>query len=273
MPIQKLKIIENENYTDVDYSKLLQDLRISIDDKYDKPPICLEVVQFGERFRFGTLGNISVIGGKGKSRKTFFISALLAASLGDRKILDIKGSFNGKRVVFFDTEQSEYDLFWTARRACLLNGLDKHMSNYDVFCLRPLSPNERTSFIENYLEQTQDIGLMVIDGIRDLLTDINSPDQSTEIVTKLMQWTKTYHIHASVVLHENPGSDKLRGHLGTEITNKAETVITIEKPKDSPDISRVIPRFIRGGKEFEEFAFTIDEKAMPIAAAYDSMNF
>lgn len=273
MPIPKLKIIENQNYSEIDYNQLSKDLSISIDHKYDKPPICLEMIQFGEHFRFGTLGNFSVIGGKGKARKTFFISALIAASLSDSKILDIRGSFGGKRVVFFDTEQSEYDLYWAARRACLLNGINKHLSNYDVFCLRPLTPNERTSFIENYLEQTDNVGLIVIDGIRDLLTDINSPDQSTNIVTKLMQWTKVYNIHASVVLHENPGSDKLRGHLGTEVQNKAESVIVIEKPKDKSEVSRVIPRFIRGAKEFQEFAFTIDNNSLPTSATYDANNF
>lgn len=263
MPIPKLKIIENQNYSDIDYSQLSKDLSISIDNHYDKPPICIEIIQHGERFRFGTLGNFSVVGGKGKARKTFFISAILAASLGQNKILNIKANFDNKRVVFFDTEQSEYDLYWSARRACLLNQVDKHLNNYDVFCLRPLSPIERTSFIENYLEQNENIGLIVIDGIRDLLTDINSPEQATEIVTKLMQWTKVYNIHASVVLHENPGSDKLRGHLGTEVTNKAETVVSIEKPKDQPEISKIIPKFIRGAKEFDEYAFTINENGLP----------
>lgn len=142
MPIPKLKIIENSNYSEIDFKALSKDLSVSIDSNYDKPPICLEMAQRGQRFRFGTLGNFSVIGGKGKARKTFFISALLAASLGDSKILDIKANFKGKKVVFFDTEQSEYDLYWSARRACLLNGVSRHLANYDVFCLRPLSPNE-----------------------------------------------------------------------------------------------------------------------------------
>lgn len=117
------------------------------------------------------------------------------------------------------------------------------------------------------------MGLIVIDGIRDLLTDINNPDQSTVLVTKLMQWTKVYNIHASVVLHENPGSDKLRGHLGTEVQNKAESVISIEKPLENPEISRVIPKFIRGAREFEEFAFTINEDALPEKANYIAGNF
>ena len=57
MPIPKLKITENQNYSDIDFSQLSKDLTISIDKIYDKPPICIEIVQNAERFRFGTLGN------------------------------------------------------------------------------------------------------------------------------------------------------------------------------------------------------------------------
>ena len=153
-----------------------------------------------------------------------------------------------------------------------INGIS-HPDNYKVFCLRSLSPPERLSFIDTYLNQNNNVGYIVIDGIRDLLTDINNTDQSTEIVTKLMQWTKIYNIHATVVLHENPSSDKLRGHLGTEITNKAETVISIEKPLESPNISRVIPRFIRGTKEFADYAFEINEKGLPIICEYVGDSF
>jgi hypothetical protein len=269
MPIQKLKITENHNYNETDYNQLSKDLFINIDKHYNKPPTCIEIKQKGELFRFGTFGNFSVIGGKGKARKTFFISALIGSALAGNKILNICSNFNDKKIVFFDTEQSEYDLYWSAKRAVQLNQASHHPDNYDIFCLRPLSPIERTAFIENYLEKNKDVGYIIIDGIRDLLTDINNPEQATEITTKLMQWTKVYNVHASVVLHENPGSDKLRGHLGTEVQNKAETVVSIEKPLDDTTVSRVIPKFIRGAKEFESFAFTINDKALPELISYD----
>ena len=273
MPIAKLKVSEKSNYKEIDYNNLSTNLRISTDKYYEKPPICITINQRGERFRFGTLGNFSVVGGKGKSRKTFFVSALLGAAIMDSKVMNIKTLFEGKKIVFFDTEQSEYDLYWSAKRAVKLNNIERHPSNYDVFCLRSLSPDERVVFIENYLEENQNIGYVVIDGIRDLLTDINNPEQSTDIVTKLMAWTKTYNMHCTVVLHENPGSDKLRGHLGTEVQNKAETVVSIDKPQDNNEISRVIPRFIRGAKEFEEFAFCINEDNLPELALYDNLDF
>ena len=263
MPIQRLKKTENSNYIDIDYDKLSNDLYINTDNEIEKPPICIQIIQNGEKYRFGTYGNFSVIGGKGKARKTFFISALLGSSLSDNVILNIKSFFEGKKIAYFDTEQSEYDLHWSAKRAIQLNNESFHPSNYDVYCLRPLDPDNRVLFIENYLEKTDNIGLVVIDGVRDLIIDINSPDQSTEITTKIMQWTKTYNIHICLVLHQNPGSDKLRGHIGTEITNKAETYVSIEVPSDNKDISLVIPKACRGTKPFNEYGFKINDNILP----------
>lgn len=270
MPIPRLKIPEKNNYSDIDYSELVNKLSINIEHEYHHPPIVINIIQNNERFRFGTLGNISVIGGKGKSRKTFFVSALLASALTGNKILNIKCNFLNKQIVYFDTEQSEYDLYTSAKRAVLLNQSIIHPDNYKIFCLRSLFPTERLIFIENYLENNKNIGLILIDGIRDLLVDINNIDQSVELVTKLMQWTKVYNIHASVVLHENPGSDKLRGHLGTEIQNKAESVITIEKPIDNKEISIIKAKFFRGTKEFEDYAFQINERGLPELTNYEA---
>ena len=72
-----------------------------------------------------------------------------------------------------------------------------------------------------------------------------------------------------VVLHENPGSDKARGHIGTELTNKAETVITVQVDKYDDDVSIVSAGFCRN-KSFKPFAFTITDEDLPkIIEDYD----
>jgi hypothetical protein len=273
MPIQRLKKTDSNNYLDIDYNELSNELSINTDERVEKPPICMQIRQGAELFRFGTFGNFSVIGGKGKARKTFFISAILGSAISDSTILNIKSTFGAKKIVYFDTEQSEYDLHWSAKRAIQLNNETYHPDNYDVFCLRPLDPPGRVAFIENYLEKNENVGLMVIDGVRDLLVDINSPDQSTEITTKIMQWTKSYHLHACLVLHQNPGSDKLRGHIGTEITNKAETYVSIEVPSEKKDISIIIPKAMRGTKPFDEYAFKISDDILPVLAESIDLPF
>ena len=268
MPIPRLKTTEN-NYTDVDYSKLEQDLRIYLNKEYDKPPVCIEISQQGYKYRFGTFGNFSVIGGKSKAKKGFVVSAILGSAIGNQNIMHFKSYFQDKNIVLFDTEQGDYDLHIAAKRAMRLNQMQSQPYNFYVYALRQLETIDRVAFIEHYLEKNKNIGLVIIDGIRDLLIDINSTDQATELTTKLMQWTKIYNLHACVVLHENPGSDKLRGHIGTEIMNKAETVISVEKTEERDVVSMIIPKYTRGTMPFKEFSFEINEHGLPELSNYE----
>lgn len=101
-----------------------------------------------------------------------------------------------------------------------------------------------------------------MDGIRDFVYDINSPSEATKIISKLMQWTDDYHIHIHTILHQNKNDEHARGHIGTELNNKAETIMQIEVDKDDKSVSVVEAIHIRD-KEFEPFAFRINDEALP----------
>ena len=89
------------------------------------------------------------------------------------------------------------------------------------------------------LENMPDVGLLIIDGIRDLMYDINSPSESTDLINLLMRWSSGYNLHIHTVLHLNKGDDNTRGHIGTELNNKAETVLQITKSQQDGNISEV----------------------------------
>ena len=61
------------------------------------------------------------------------------------------------------------------------------------------------------------------------------------------------------MLHTNPGSDKARGHLGSSLQRKAETVIFVHR---NGECSVVEPQFCRN-EPFERFAFNISEEGIP----------
>ena len=48
-----------------------------------------------------------------------------------------------------------------------------------------------------------------------------------------MQWTDDRQIHIHTILHQNKGDENARGHIGTELNNKAETVLLVEKDKSN----------------------------------------
>ena len=107
-----------------------------------------------------------------------------------------------------------------------------------------------------------DLGLVIIDGIRDFVYDINSPGESTDVISRLMRWTDDRQIHIHTILHQNKNDEHARGHIGTELNNKAETIMQIEPDKDDKSISVVEALHIRD-RDFEPFAFRINEKALP----------
>lgn len=60
-------------------------------------------------------------------------------------------------------------------------------------------------------------------------------------------------------MHQNKGDNNARGHIGTELVNKAETVLSVTKKNK---ISTVRPEFCRD-IEPDEFSFMINELSLP----------
>ena len=169
-----------------------------------------------------------------------------------------------RRILYVDTEQSRFHCKRVLCRILRLAGLptDTHPPLLEFLCLRGYATKERLRKIEEAIYDLDDLGLVVIDGIRDLAHDINSPGEATDLITKLMQWTDDRQIHIHTILHQNKGDENARGHIGTELNNKAETVLLVEKDKGNSDISHVSAMHIRA-MDFEPFAFCINDRALP----------
>lgn len=239
-----------------------RDARLLVTDEFDAPPVILRV---GDSV-IGTLGNFSASTGKAKSKKTFNVCAIVAAAMTEGTVLNYSASLPpGKRkILYVDTEQSEFHCKRVLSRILRLTGLpaDVHPAGLEFLCLRKYATKDRLKKIEEAIYEIDGLGLVVIDGIRDLAHDINSPGESTDLITKLMRWTDERKIHIHTVLHLNKGDDNTRGHLGTELNNKAETVLQITKDDFDRDISSVASMHIRD-IDFEPFAFRINSEALP----------
>lgn len=249
--------------TPFDLSSILASCQVDPTKEITAPPVILEIRNNdGKSSPAFTLGNFSLLIGKAKSRKTFLETAIVAAAVSGDYMLDrIYGTLPTEKntVLLFDTEQSEYHLNRTVRRACRLVN-DQDPENFKAFGLRKFKPSERLQIIEFALYTIPNIGFVAIDGLRDLLTrGINDEEEATEITSKLLRWTAELNIHILLVLHQNKGDLNARGHVGTEAVNKAETVISVSL-SNCKEISIVEAEFTRD-MPFEPFAFTIDEES------------
>lgn len=244
------------------FKKFLEYVRLRATDRYVFPPEILTV----DEITVATVGNFSASVGKPKSRKTFNVSAIVAALLSGKEVLHYRAKLpDGKtKVLYIDTEQSRVHCFRVLHRILRMAGLpsDREVPSLDFLMLREFTPQQRRNIIDSALEVDGDIGFVVIDGIRDLINDINSPGESVEIINDLMRWTNMYNIHIHTVLHLNKSDDNTRGHIGTELNNKAETVMKVVKSEMNPEVSEVRPMITRE-KEFSNFAFRINEDGLP----------
>ena len=215
----------------------------------------------------GTLGDFGLIIGKAKSRKSFFISIAVSTALGNDLVLGRFKSYlpnNKIDVSYFDTEQSKYYVQKAVKRICAQVN-QPEPKNLHAFHLRSLNPAERLQFIETEIYSNDNIGFVVIDGIKDLVTSINDESEATMIASKLLKWSEERNIYILTVLHQNKSDNNARGHIGTELINKAQTVLSVTKAENDSNISIVEPLQCRD-IEPEIFAFEINEFGIPIIA-------
>ena len=148
--------------------------QIKATDTYETPPQIIWI----DNSTIATLGNFSASTGKAKAKKTFNVSAIVAASLAGRQVLNYRAHLpEGKRrILYVDTEQSRFHCHNVLERILRLAGLPTTTDNenLDFICLREYTPAVRIGVIDYALRQNKGYGLVIIDGIRDLMLDINS---------------------------------------------------------------------------------------------------
>lgn len=224
----------------------------------------------------GTYGNFSFVQAPPKSKKTFFVSLLASVYLsgGNNFGGKIKGHRDGRCLMHFDTEQGHWHSQRVFKRVQDMSNT-KEVGCYHTYALRTIGYKERLQFIEYCLEQNKGKnGLVIIDGIADLVSDVNNLEESNLCVQKIMQLSAKYNCHIVTVIHSNYGSDKPTGHLGSFLEKKTETQIQLEVNTVNKEWITVSCKRSRG-YAFETFSFSINEFGLPfvVGEIYDPLEY
>ena len=239
--------------------------RINMEEQYEEPTPILTI----DSASVCTPGNLSAIVGAPKSKKTFLTTALIGSMLAWRKrgrAFENVGTQLLQRVLWLDTEQSKSHVRKVVERLHTIIGyhpseefpMDVRLT---MVTLRELEPQLRLEALVEEVELLRP-SFVVVDGIADLQRNTNDLEESDRLVNRLMALSTLYDCHILCVLHANPGTDKARGHLGSSLQRKAETVIYVHKVGER---SIVEPQFCRN-EPFERFAFMVGEEGIPILA-------
>ena len=200
------------------------------------------------------------ITGKAKSGKTFVTSMLMACCQAGDVLSFHRETDAPLRLLWYDTEQSDESTQDILRNRVMKLAADKHgqartdlfdaenntynsLSKeevrkspcqsdavFDVFNVRAVPWKERRDLLREAVTRCKP-DLVIVDGIRDLVNDINDGVLAQEVMEELMHLATEHDCCIVCVLHQNKSGEdhNLRGWIGTELMNKAFEVYSCEK--------------------------------------------
>ena len=213
-------------------------------------------------------GELVAVTGKAKSGKTYLNSLLMAACAGDGLLGLSRISEKLLRTVWIDTEQSEDTTCEILReRVGAMTGKIPDENLYHVFNLRKIGWKDRMTLVLSAIAICKP-DLVIFDGIRDVVGDINDYTEAQHIIGQLLKVASEYKTCIVCVLHQNKAiEDKtLRGALGTELQNKSYE--TYECSKD-PD-TRIFTIKQTATRKYDmpnKIQFCLDKGGLPVRCA------
>lgn len=208
---------------------------------------------------FGPLGDIQMIKAPQKNGKTFLF-ALMMGALIRGEYLGLKCEIDNPNILYIDTEQHPRNTQLVYRRACKIGGINGRIEHttFNAYHFRGKTPDEITDAMMQLLEDIKPT-VVFLDGVRDLVEDFNDQKESKAMVTKLMDKALEHDCSIWSILHVNPGSDKARGHLGTEMQNKVSDVLTCLKEKTEAGTIFTVEQTDARNRDIQKFSFEIQD--------------
>ena len=211
-------------------------------------------------------GELTGMSGKAKSGKTFASSILMALCFRSKVLSVERIEQRPLHVLWYDTEQSEESTQDILRNRIIpLTEIPEDqfpMDMLDVFNVRGEQYSNRLSLLELAVERYQP-DLVILDGIRDLVADINDGVVAQDTVERLMRLASQNRCAIVCVLHQNKSQEdrNLRGWIGTELKNKAFEVY--ECTKSSERIFSWAQTDTRKYDITDQIQFSVNDSGLP----------
>jgi hypothetical protein len=205
-----------------------------------------------------TEGNITTLSGASKSGKSALTSFIIAGAISENGEVDgplegllVEQNYQGKAVLQFDTEQARHKHQANLKSILRRAGRSECPNFYLSYNIRQLDITEyepvTRAICELASEQHAGIHLIIIDGATDYISSVNAEEESNAAVKFFEELAIKYSAPVILIIHTNPNSDKERGHIGSQLQRKSESVLTI---KTEGDISILEAKFLRmAGKD------------------------
>ena len=194
-------------------------------------------------------GTLALIQGKAGAHKSRFAETIAELLLSDGK-KDFLGftrykMATGYCICYVDTERSTVEDFPSAIQRIREGagyGPQQDLPNFYPFSIKMEKRDDRLDAVKDIIEIVQDdmqdrgAGymdlLIILDVITDCVRSFNNDSDANEFYDYVNRLCESYGVAFLLVIHENPGAEKARGHLGTEGLNKVNTQMQIGYEKN-----------------------------------------
>ena len=212
---------------------------------------------------FAPLGGIHGLTGQPGHGKTFTFTQLMVAIL--------KGEFYGlkyelsreipePKVLYIDTEMEKGNTQLVMLRVYEMMGWPKgtEQDRFRILWLREVTKSEDRW--RKTLKAIYDMKPTVVflDGLIDVIADFNDNKECQTLIYQCMYTASHYGISMWLLLHENPGSEKMVGHAGSFLERKATDVLKTKKDKGTEVIFNVEQKKARS-RDLDKWQFKVDD--------------
>ena len=212
---------------------------------------------------FAPLGGIHGLTGQPGHGKTFTFTQLMVAIL--------KGEFYGlkyelsrdipePKVLYIDTEMEKGNTQLVMLRVYEMMGwpTGSEQEQFKILWLREVTKSEDRW--KKTLKAIYDMKPTVVflDGLIDVIADFNDNKECQTLIYQCMSAASHYGISMWLLLHENPGSEKMVGHAGSFLERKATDVLKTKKEKGTEVIFNVEQKKARS-RDLDKWQFKVDD--------------
>lgn len=214
-----------------------------------------------------TLGGLSVLTGQSGNGKTMTLAMMMAAvfrkEYGQFKL---GADIEEPTILYVDTEMEKYNTQRLMNRVYYLNGWEFKTVKPQFRILRlrdTVSVKERWQKVLKAIADVRPT-FCFLDGLLDLVHDFNDNVECQSLVYKLMACASWYNMAVVGVIHQNPGGDKMAGHLGSFAERKAVTILGTKKDKNGADVLFKVEQKKARDKDADDVAFRVNDDRLHI---------
>ena len=225
-------------------------------------------------------GELVALTGRAKSGKTFILSIIMTM-IAVAELLNFKRETESRlKVLWYDTEQSKQSTLDILKNRIIplfrqVEGPDAEFpsENFNIFNVRESDRKDRRAMLNAAISHYKP-DLVIIDGIRDLVDDINNGIMAQDIMEELMRTAQQMNCCIVCVLHQNKASESRdpRGWLGTELLNKAFDVFATEKLMPQR-IFKFEQLYTRKYDIEQSLYFEVDDDGLPVLVKEPPISF